>query len=165
MLKTLILAADSNGVIGNENKLPWNLPDDLKLFKKITKGHCVLMGRNTWESLPIRPLKDRCNIVISRNYPNYVESLDFPERESYLVGSIEDSLSLANDLKHKDCFIIGGKMIYDYFIESNLYNNVYLSLVKKKYEGNVRIDLKFLDNLDLISSEDYGDFEFKKFSR
>ncbi len=69
----IIVAVASNGVIGKENDLPWNIPTDLKHFKTITSGHSVLMGRKCWESIPekYRPLPNRNNIVLTRD-TNYV---------------------------------------------------------------------------------------------
>ena len=66
---TLIAALARNGVIGNNNALPWHLPEDLKHFKELTTGHAVIMGRKTWESLParFRPLPGRQNIVVTRD--------------------------------------------------------------------------------------------------
>ena len=61
----LIWAQDSNGGIGKKGSLPWYIPEDLKNFKKLTQNSTIIMGRNTWESLPIKPLPKRRNIVIS----------------------------------------------------------------------------------------------------
>lgn len=64
----LILARAANGVIGNNNALPWHLPEDLAHFKRLTSGCPVIMGRKTWDSLParFRPLPGRRNIVVTR---------------------------------------------------------------------------------------------------
>ena len=64
----LIAARGKNNVIGNEGDLPWRLKDDLTFFKKVTMGCPILMGRKTWESLPVRPLKGRENIVMTRDW-------------------------------------------------------------------------------------------------
>ena len=66
---TVIAAVASNGVIGSANRLPWQLPEDLRHFKELTSGHAVIMGRKTWESLPpnFRPLPNRTNIVVTRD--------------------------------------------------------------------------------------------------
>ena len=62
----LIAAVAANGVIGDGNRLPWRLPEDLKHFRALTTGHAVIMGRKTWESLP-GPLPGRQNIVVTRD--------------------------------------------------------------------------------------------------
>ncbi|WP_298377931.1 dihydrofolate reductase [Azospirillum sp.] len=63
---TLVVAAATNGVIGKDGVLPWDLPSDLKRFKELTLGKPILMGRKTWDSLPRRPLPGRDNLVVSR---------------------------------------------------------------------------------------------------
>ena len=68
-----IWAQDNNGGIGKKDKLPWHVPEDLKNFKNLTKNNTIIMGRKTWDSLPIRPLPYRRNIVLSRKNINNVE--------------------------------------------------------------------------------------------
>ena len=63
----LIWAQDLNGGIGKDGKLPWHISEDLKNFKKITSNHPVIMGRKTWDSLPIKPLPNRRNIILSNS--------------------------------------------------------------------------------------------------
>ena len=63
----LIWAQDTNGGIGKDGKLPWHVSEDLKNFKKITSQHPVIMGRKTWDSLPIKPLPNRRNIILSNS--------------------------------------------------------------------------------------------------
>ena len=60
----IIWAQEKNGGIGKNGKLPWNIPEDLQNFKKITLGSTILMGRKTWDSLPFKPLPDRRNIIL-----------------------------------------------------------------------------------------------------
>ena len=64
---SLIVARARNGAIGKDNEIPWHLPEDLKLFQRETLGGAIIMGRNTWESLPVKPLGRRLNCVVSRN--------------------------------------------------------------------------------------------------
>ena len=71
---TIIVAASENLVIGDKNVLPWYISEDLKHFKKITINHSVIMGRKTFESIG-KPLKDRRNIVISRDKTLKIEGL------------------------------------------------------------------------------------------
>ena len=99
---TLIAAASENNVIGNNNKLIWHLSDDLKHFKELTKGHCVIMGRKTFESMP-KALPNRTNIVVTRK-------LDYIAKDATVVHSIHEALEKAKD--DKQPFIIGGGEIY-----------------------------------------------------
>ncbi len=62
---SLVVGRDRNGAIGKGNDIPWYAPEDLKFFKRETLGGAIIMGRNTWDSLPFKPLKDRLNIVVT----------------------------------------------------------------------------------------------------
>ena len=101
----IIAAVAANRVIGRDNQLIWNIPEDMAHFKALTQGHTVLMGRKTWESLPprFRPLPGRRNIVITRQ-PDFVA----PGAE--LANSLEAGLGLA--ASDALVFIIGGAEIY-----------------------------------------------------
>ncbi len=101
----IIAAVAKNRVIGKDNKLLWNIPEDMAHFKALTAGHTVIMGRKTWESLPprFRPLPSRRNIVITRQ-PDYAA----PGAE--LADSLENGLKLASTATV--AFIIGGEQIY-----------------------------------------------------
>ena len=110
----IIAAVAKNRVIGRDNQLIWNIPEDMAHFKVLTQGHTVLMGRKTWESLPprFRPLPGRRNIVISRQ-ANYsapgAEVADSLENGLKLASTIEPAVDpMATTL----IFIIGGEQIY-----------------------------------------------------
>ncbi|PUB16237.1 dihydrofolate reductase [Yoonia sediminilitoris] len=62
---TLIVAQDQSGAIGHNGAIPWDIPEDLKSFQRETLGGALIMGRNTWDSLPVKPLPRRYNIVVS----------------------------------------------------------------------------------------------------
>ena len=62
----LTWAQDKKGGIGKNGKLPWHISEDLKNFKKLTTGHTIIMGRKTWDSLPVKPLPNRKNIILSK---------------------------------------------------------------------------------------------------
>ncbi len=110
MTISAIAVTNKNRAIGFKNKLLWNLPPDLEHFKKITSGHTVIMGGNTFISLG-RPLPNRTNIVITKNK-------DFTAPGCIIVSSPDEALErakieeekLAND--HKEIFVIGGASIY-----------------------------------------------------
>ena len=101
----IIAAVARNRVIGKDNTLIWNIPEDMAHFKALTSGHAVIMGRKTWESLPprFRPLPGRRNIVISRQ-------ADFAAPGAEHAGSLEAALQLA--AQAETAFIIGGEQIY-----------------------------------------------------
>ncbi|MFH1657751.1 MAG: dihydrofolate reductase [Pseudomonadota bacterium] len=101
----VIAAVAKNRVIGKDNQLIWNIPEDMAHFKALTAGHTVIMGRKTWESLPprFRPLPGRRNIVISRQ-------TDYAAPGAELADSLENALKLASTAD--TVFIIGGEQIY-----------------------------------------------------
>ncbi|MGB0357385.1 MAG: dihydrofolate reductase [Flavobacteriaceae bacterium] len=99
---TLIAAAAENNAIGKDNKLIWHLSDDLKHFKNLTKGHHVIMGRKTFESMP-KALPNRTNVVVTRNK-------DYTVEDAHVVDSLEAALAFAQEDDRP--FIIGGGEIY-----------------------------------------------------
>ena len=99
----LIWAQEINSGIGKDGKLPWNISEDLKNFKKLTLDSTILMGRNTWESLPIRPLPERRNIVLS--------SKEVSDVECYT--SVEECIETLYGEGIEKLFVMGGSRIYD----------------------------------------------------
>ena len=124
----MIAAVAKNRAIGKDNKLLWNIPEDLKHFKKITTGHAVLMGLNTWESLPYKPLKDRKNFVLC---PEGTE-IDCPDTvDVELVHNIDKFLE-RTDIE--DVFVIGGASVYKLFIDKA--DEMFLTIVDKEFEAD-----------------------------
>lgn len=122
---SIIVAVAEDYGIGHENKLLAHLSADLKRFKQITQGHPVVMGRNTWFSLPNRPLPNRKNIVIT-NIPGEVfEGAD-------TVYSIEEAIKKMPE--NEESFIIGGAMIYKQFYP--LAHKLYLTRMHKKFPAD-----------------------------
>ena len=105
MQVNMIFARSSNGVIGNNNAMPWHLPEDLAHFKKLTLGHPVIMGRKTWDSLPprFRPLPGRTNVVVTRQ-------TDWQATGAQPAGNLNDALALCD--ASAEVWIIGGAQIY-----------------------------------------------------
>ena len=102
----LIWAQDKNGGIGKNGKLPWHISEDLQNFKKLTLDSTILMGRKTWESLPIRPLSNRRNIVLS--------SRKVADVECYT--SVRKCIERLDDDGTDKLFVIGGSTVYRNFI-------------------------------------------------
>jgi dihydrofolate reductase len=105
MALNLIFARSRNGVIGQNNTLPWHLPEDLAHFKQTTFGQPVLMGRKTWESLPpkFRPLPGRTNIVVTRQTNWHAEG-------AVVAHSIEDAVQHCPP--DSQVWVIGGAEVY-----------------------------------------------------
>ena len=136
---TIIAAASVNNVIGLDNKLIWNIPKDLKRFKKLTQGHSVIMGRKTFESLP-SPLPNRRNIVVTRNKEYSPEGIE-------VFSSVEDAIDVCKD--DLQPFIIGGGEIYSQTI--NLVDKIELTRVYKDYQGDTFFPDIPLDKFELDS--------------
>lgn len=99
----IIAAVAQNRAIGFENKLIYWLPDDLKRFKQLTTGHTIIMGRNTYLSLPKGALPNRRNVVLSRTVP------EIPGCDVY--ASLEEAL--ANCSPEEDIYVLGGSSVYN----------------------------------------------------
>lgn len=124
-----MVAMAENGVIGNNNKLPWHLPEDLKYFKQTTLGKPVVMGRKTFDSIG-KPLPGRLNIVVSRN-----KQLSLPEGV-LLADSVEQAISLAKTKQPKaeEIIIMGGEQIYQQAF--NFADKLYLTKVHSNVDGD-----------------------------
>lgn len=153
MIISMVIALGVNNEIGLEGKLPWRLPEDLKQFKKITKGGVVIMGAKTWESLGCKPLPGRVNIVMTKNNRDRLHDKACSELGSGMelvsfVGSIDECMSQCRDrFRVKDTdevFVIGGAEIYRLF--TPFYNRVYLSRVAYSDKADTYMDLSFLFN-------------------
>ena len=98
----LIAALSKNQKIGQNNQMPWHIPEDLEYFKRVTNGHPILMGRKTFESIG-RPLPNRRNIILTQNKAYKVEGVE-------VIHSFKEALFLCQNLN--EVFIIGGGEIY-----------------------------------------------------
>jgi len=137
----IIVACDENNGIGKDNKIPWVIKEDLNNFKKITSHtntimnrNVVIMGRNTWESIPKnrRPLVDRINIVLTTK-DNYLET----SKDLYTCKSLSGALKHIESLPYcnKDnIFIIGGERIYKEAIDSELCEKLYITKIYSKFD-------------------------------
>jgi dihydrofolate reductase len=127
MIISLIAALSKNRVIGKNNDLPWRLPDDMKYFMETTKGHCVIMGRKNYESIPhkFRPLPDRTNIVVTRQKA-------FKAEGCIVVDSLQDALGTARQKSEKEVFVIGG---------AEIYKLAYLTEINTEIEGDTYFPL------------------------
>lgn len=127
MSKTLsiIVAVAENYGIGLNNELLTHISADLKRFKQITKGHPVVMGRNTWFSLPKRPLPGRENIVITNDKSETFEG-------ATTVYSIEEAIEKCPE--NQESFIMGGAMVYKQFFP--IADKLYLTKIHKAFEAD-----------------------------
>lgn len=126
MIVSIIVAIAENRTIGKDNQLLWRLSDDLKMFKNITSGHHILMGRKTFESIG-KALPNRINIVLTtkpENLPNDIIG----------VQSIEEGILFAQAADESELFIIGGGKIYQQCLP--FCDRIYLTEVAARIDGD-----------------------------
>ncbi len=137
---TIIVAASENNAIGKNNKLIWDLPDDLKRFKRLTSGHHIIMGRKTYDTFP-RLLPNRTHIVISNK-----KNLEVPD-EVIVVNNISDAIEICKN--DPNPYIIGGGQIYKLGI--NLVDKIELTRVHNSFDGDAFFPEFNLNDWDLVS--------------
>jgi dihydrofolate reductase len=147
---SIIVAVSDDWGIGRDNDLLWHIPEDLKRFKRLTMGKCIIMGKKTWESLPRKPLPGRKNIVIT-DIPS--ECIDC----SVTAYSIEDAINKCD--KNEEAFVIGGGSIYRQFM--NIADRLYITHVHRKAPADVwfpKIDLRkwrIIEREEFVSEDNY----------
>ena len=145
----IIVAVDKNFGIGKDNKLPWSISEELKLFKKKTNDSILIVGRKTFEKLP--KLKNRIVFCISRKFNITYENNDC----IVIFQSIDEAIEQAKKL-NKTIFIIGGNQIYNYVFKN--YRNellVHISFLKEEYICDTFFDINNLKNFYIIQKNDY----------
>lgn len=128
---SIIVAVANNNVIGQDNTLPWHLPEDLKRFKALTMGHHIIMGRKTYESLG-RLLPGRTTVIVTRNKAYQVEGAIVKHSLDAAVRACEDD---------DEVFLIGGAELYKIGLENA--DKLYLTEVHADFDGDA-----FLPKID-----------------
>lgn len=153
---SIIAAVAKNRAIGKGGDLIWHLSNDLKHFKEVTTGGCVLMGYNTYASLPGRKaLPKRRNIIISSHLKDAPEGFE-------VANSILDAMKLV--FNEEKVFVIGGGMIYEQFLP--MADKLYLTRIDKKFEADtffpiVNFDEWELTELQVIDNDPQIDCEYR----
>lgn len=132
MIVTIIAARAENNALGKNNDLVWDLPADMKFFKDTTRGHVVITGRRNYESIPerFRPLKNRTNIVITRNAA-------YDARGAFVVTDLRKAIEMARDKGETEAFVIGGGQIYALALRLGLVDKMYLTRVHGEFDADV----------------------------
>ena len=147
---SLVVAVSENNVIGKNNQLLWNLPNDMKFFKNTTWGMPVIMGRKTFESLG-KPLPGRTNIVITRK----------PEWEApgtITVASLDEAIHAAEQTDAREVFVIGGGQIYEQSMP--IANRIYYTRVHTNVDGDT-----FFPEIDPVQFRLVSELPFTKDAR
>ncbi len=146
------VAISRNNVIGNNNSLPWYIPEDLKHFRQITVGHTVLMGRKTYESIIKqlgKPLPDRTNVVVTRQ-SNFIVS-----PEVLLYSNLDEALSR---LGKSDIYIIGGAEIFRQVAPQA--EKMYVTHIHQDYPGDIFFPAINWQQWRLTDQETHKEFTF-----
>ena len=138
----LIVAMSKNLVIGQNNTIPWHIPEDLKLFKDITMNSIIVMGRKTFDSLPNGPLRNRHHIVITRN-PSFYTNFD---KVTYCSPGDADNIIKQTRGVSQKVFIIGGAEIYHLFFYSCA--KLHITIIDMIVDGDTYFPYTFDDILD-----------------
>ena len=153
----LIVACSKEGVIGNEGKLPWYLPEDLQFFRRMTENQIVIMGRKTYDDLPKRPLPNRINIVITREPEKYCSETDL------FFCKLENYQEVLQKLEHlnRRTYVIGGSEIYRIFLPiCRLYH---VTVIDINVEGDARFPMD-LEQFDMEIHDNRRQTKYKKIS-
>lgn len=165
---SVIVACSLNGGIGIDDKIPWFIPDDLKYFKHITSScpvgysNVVIMGKNTWLSLPRKPLQNRINIIISSTL---IINPEDENKSTFIVRSLHDALQLSNSLSNvHNTFVIGGSKVYNEALSHPECEKVYVTHILKHIPCTVMFPLETLFNTFPVCHEGtinkYNDYSY-----
>ncbi|MEG1453592.1 dihydrofolate reductase [Brevundimonas sp.] len=132
----LVVARARNGVIGRDGDLPWRIRSDLQRFKAVTIGKPCIMGRKTWESLPLRPLPGRLNVVLTKD-ESYYESEK--AKGCVVCTTMDEALSIAREQAADDevneIAVIGGAAIFEAMLPRA--KRLYITEVDAAPDGDV----------------------------
>lgn len=149
---SIIVAIAQNNAIGKDNQLLWHIPADLKRFKTLTTGHTIVMGKRTFESLPLRPLPNRRSVVITDILGEKIEGCT-------MAYSINDAIEQMDE--EKENFIIGGGSVYRQFLP--FANQLYLTIVKKDFDADTFFPEIDYSEWDIVEREDHLDEDLPYF--
>lgn len=146
MLISFAVAASDNNVIGKDNQLLWNLPNDMKFFKNTTWGMPVIMGRKTYESMGGKPLAGRTNIVITRQS-------GWTANGVAVVNSLQAGIEAAAATDAREAFVIGGGEIFQQAM--TIVQKMYLTRVHTTLEGDAFFPTFNESDWQLLSQLDF----------
>ena len=126
---SIIAAMDSKKGIAKNGQIPWHISEDLHRVKKLTTNHTIIMGRKTFESIG-RPLPNRRNIIITHN-------LSFNSMGCEIATSLHDAIEMAEAAGESEVFIFGGGQIFQEALDSNLVDELYLTIVNGDYNADI----------------------------
>ena len=155
MTVTLVAAVARNGVIGADGGIPWHLPGEQRLFKELTLGHVLVMGRKTYESIG-RPLPERTTIVVTRQD-------DWKGAEGVVkAASVSEAITHARTID-EEVFVVGGARVYAEALP--VADRLALTWVDAEPEGDVRFPAVDWDEWDEVAREEHEGWDFASYER
>jgi dihydrofolate reductase len=153
---SLIAAIGKNRELGKNNDLIWKIPEDLKRFREKTRGHAIIMGRKTWESLPTKPLPGRYNIVITRDDKYSVGNLE----KVTIARSLEEAVNEAKKVEQNEIFVIGGGQIFEQAI--SIADKLYLTIIDADFDADTFFpDYSAFKKVVFEKSSQEGEYKYK----
>lgn len=152
MKRSLIVAASENDVIGRDGDLPWYLPGDLRYFKEVTRGHAVVLGRLTHESIVVRlgrPLPGRTSVVVSTSPRPDSENVRW---QPSVPSALAEAEAVERASGQDEVFVIGGATVYQQALPA--VDRIYLTRVHAHVEGDSRMPAGWLEGFALTSRVD-----------
>jgi dihydrofolate reductase len=156
MAISIIVAMTKDRVIGAGGEIPWHIADDMRMFKSLTEGNTVIMGKRTWLSIPdeFRPLPGRENIVVSTTLGE--------QRGAKVCRSVAEAVKEAKKTG-REIYCAGGARLYAAMLP--LADTMYISWVKGEYDGDTYFPEVDLTKWKEVETREFPDFVFKKYSR
>lgn len=146
MRVSLIEAIGRNRELGKDNKLIWHIPADLKHFKEKTRGHVVIMGRKTFESIG-KPLPERTNIVVTSDVTKNWKGV-------HIAESFDEALLMAQEMGEQEAFVIGGAKLYETAIQKA--DRLYITLIDAEAPADTFFP-EFENDFHMVSEENHSD--------
>nr|AIA18031.1 Dihydrofolate reductase [uncultured bacterium] len=144
---SLVAALSANRVIGKDNAMPWHIPEELQLFKSITMGKPIIMGRKTFDAIGRRLLPGRSTIVLTQDQNLHGAGFE-------IAHSVEEALRLAGDVP--EVMVVGGAGIYAQFLP--LAHRMYLSFIPQQYDGDAFFPEFAAEEWRKVSEQEHGKF-------
>lgn len=155
---SMIAALSENNVIANEDGIPWEIPEDLRHYKRTVEGHLTVAGRKTYEVMPVVPGRE-CVVLTSQ------EDYDTGSENAYVANSVEEAIDKVEDVAGEDevVYAIGGESVYSAFLD--VADRMVLSHIPGEYDGNTYFPEFDKKNWSVEEHESYEDFDVKRYKR
>jgi dihydrofolate reductase len=157
-----IMACDPSGIIGKDNKLPWHFEAELQHFRDTTKGHTLIMGRKTFESMPARLFQTRLGIVFSR--AAFTPPSGMENRVS-AVSSLDAFSALLAPAGQTTAFVVGGAEIAHLFLKNGLVSEFILTKIRKPFAGDAVLDLSLFRGWNDVTLQKTSDYTIHKLTK